>query len=142
MEQLPTARQSYFTDKLAANKWTVLMVLVMGSLIAAYETARVRDLGFDALRIIVYLPMSIAIVTGGVVVPVLNRSRYKRLIQRYEYNAVEQYWTLTLLHDEHHQIVVHKPPVAGQFAYFGKEYAAQVFTHHEQTWYFPLAPVK
>lgn len=142
MERLPTARQAYFTNKLAANKWTVLMVLVLGALIAAYETARVHDLGFDALRVIVYLPMSVATVTGGVVVPVLNRWRYKHLVRQYEFNAAEQHWTLTLLHDERRRVVVHKPPVVGQFSYFGKEYTAQVFTQNEQTWHFPLAPVE
>lgn len=140
MEQLPAARQAYFTKKAAAIKGTVLVVLAVGALIAAYESARVRDLGFDALRVlVVYVPMSVVLLGAGVVVPVLNHRRYQRLVLQYAFNEVQQQWMLILLHNEH-QVLVREAPVVGQFAYFGKEYAAQVFTQNGQTWHFPLAP--
>ena len=139
MEQLPADRQAYFTQKAAANKWTVLAVFAVGALIVAYESARVRDLGFDALRVLVYVPMSVALLAAGVVVPVLNRRRYQLVVRQYAFNEAQQEWTLTLLHNER-QVLVRKAPVVGQFTYFGKEYAAQVFTQSGQTWHFPLAP--
>ena len=139
MEQLPAARQAYFTKKAAAIKGTVLAAFAVGALIAAYESARVRDLGFDALRVLVYVPMSVVVLGAGVVVPVLNHRRYLRLVRQYAFNEVQQRWELTLLHNER-QVLVHEAPVVGQFAYFGKLYAAQVFTQNGQTWHFPLAP--
>ena len=139
MEQLPADRQAYFTQKAAANKWTVLAVFAVGALIVAYESARVRDLGFDALRVLVYVPMSVALLAAGVVVSVLNRRRYQLVVRQYGFNEAQQEWTLTLLHNER-QVLVRKAPVVGQFTYFGKEYAAQVFTQNGQTWHFPLAP--
>jgi hypothetical protein len=138
MEQLPAARQGYFTKKAAAIKGTVLVVFLVGALMVAYESARVRDLGFDALRVLVYVPMSVALLAAGVV-PVLNLRRYQRLVRQYAFNEEQQQWTLTLLHDNR-QVLVRDAPVVGQFAYFGKEYAAQVFTQNGQTWNFPLAP--
>ena len=86
MEQLPADRQAYFTQKAAANKWTVLAVFAAGALIVAYESARVCDLGFDALRVLVYVPMSVALLAAGVVVPVLNRRRYQRVVRQYAFN--------------------------------------------------------
>jgi hypothetical protein len=139
MEELSAARQASLTKQAAALKLTVPVVWALGILIGAYEWARVHDLGFDALRIIVYLPMSIALLTAGVVVPVLNYQRYKRLVRQYEFNAAEQYWTLTLLHDANCQVVVHEPPAPGHMTYFGKEYPATIFTQGQQVWHFPLA---
>ena len=114
------------------------MVWALGALIGAYEWARVHDLGFDALRLIVYLPMSVALLTAGVVVPVLNYQRYKRLVRQYEFNEAEPSWTLTLLHDAHRQVVVHQLPAPSHMAYFGKEYPTTVFTQGQQVWHFPL----
>jgi len=139
MEQLPADRQAYFTQKAAANKWTVLAVFAVGALIVAYESARVRDLGFDALRVLVYVPMSGALLAAGVVVPVLNSRRYQRVVRQYAFDGAQQGWTLTLLHNER-QVLVREAPVVGQFAYFGKDYAAQIFTQNGQNWHFPLAP--
>ena len=139
MEQLPAARQTYFTQRVAALKVTVPTVWALGALIAVYEGARVHDLGFDALRMVVYLPMSVALLAVGVVVPVLNYRLYKRLVRQYSFDAAEQHWTLTMLHDEHHQVVMREPPTVGHLAYFGKEYPAKIFTQEQQMWYFPLS---
>ena len=142
MEQLPAARQAYFTQPVVALKRIVPAVWALGALVATYEGVRAHDLGVDALRVlVVYLPMSVVLLVAGVVKPVLNYRDYKRLVRQYEFNAEEQHWTLTLLHNAHRQVVVNEPPTEGQAAFFGKEYPATVFTQQQRTWHFPLAPV-
>ena len=138
MEQLPAVKQAYFTQRMAGLKSILLGVWGLGALIAVYEGFRVHDLGFNPLRMVVYLPISLVLLTAGVVVPILNYRRYKRLARQYSFNAAEQLWTLILLHDEHRQIVVRKSPIDGHFTYFGKEHPAKIFTQQQQVWYFPL----
>ena len=142
MELLPAARQAYFSQPVAVLKRIVPAVWAFGALVATYEGVRAIYVGVDALRVLVVcLPMGVVLLVAGVVKPVLNYRDYKRLVRRYEFNATEQHWTLTLLHNAHRQVVVREPPTGGQVVFFGKEYPATVFTQQQRTWYFPLAPV-